>query len=108
MKRGEQFDTDLLVKKIRVALLQTGKIYATTTGGYGGPEDPLAAANQATARRPDYTLSGKIIENNAQSGNLRQAAFVFQLSLTSAANGVAVWEDEKTIVKQGTRPSIGF
>ncbi|HWD19320.1 MAG TPA: penicillin-binding protein activator LpoB [Verrucomicrobiae bacterium] len=105
---GEQFDTDLLVKKIRVALLQTGKVYATTTGGFGGPEDPLAAANQSNSRRPDYTLSGKIIESRTQSGNLRQSAFVFQLSLTSAANGIAVWEDEKTIVKQGTRPAVGF
>ena len=56
---------------------------------------------------PDYTLSGKIIGQSAKAGSIRQSAFVFQLSLTSR-NGTAVWEDEKTIVKQGSTSSVGF
>jgi hypothetical protein len=113
---GQQFDTDELVKKIRVALLRTGKVQTTTTMNLGGPEDPLAADQQKAkeffdgkkhTRLPDYTLSGKIIEDRARAGDIRQSAFIFQLSLSSNA-GVAVWEDEKTIVKQGSAPAVGF
>jgi PBP1b-binding outer membrane lipoprotein LpoB len=103
---GQQLDTDMLVKKIRVALLQTGKVQTSTTIAYGGPEDPLAA-EQPPTRRPDYTLSGKIIEDRTQAGNVKQTSYIFQLSLSSPA-GIGVWEDERTIVKQGTRPSVGF
>ncbi len=102
---GQQFDTDQLVKKIRIQLLKTGKVQTSTTISLGETEDPLAAQNNA--RPADYTLSGKIIEDRAQSGKLRQSAFIFQLSLSSRA-GVAIWEEEKTIIKQGTRPSVGF
>lgn len=113
---GQQLDTDLLVKKIRVALLRTGKVQTSTTIAFGGPEDPLAAEEQANSqffneqptRRPDYTLSGKIIEDRTQAGNVRQSAYVFQLALTQIGQGIAVWEDEKTIVKQGGRASVGF
>ena len=112
---GRQFDTDLLVKKISIALNRTGKVQTSTTYGIGGPADPMAAdlqrqqeLNQGVgSRRPDYTLSGKIIEVRDQAGNTRQSSFVFQLSLSSNA-GVAVWEEEQTITKQGTRPAVGF
>lgn len=113
---GQQLDTDLLVKKMRVALLQTGKIQTSTTYGYGGAEDPLAAEQQAAqeffddekhTRLPDYTLSGKIIEDRVQAGRVKQTSYIFQLSLSSRA-GIAVWEDERTIVKQGKRASVGF
>jgi len=55
-----------------VALLRTGKVQTSTTIAYGGPEDPLAKEQQNAQeflngqkkpRLPDYTLSGKIIEN---------------------------------------------
>jgi hypothetical protein len=113
---GQQMDTDMLVKKIRVALNRTGKVQTSTTIGIGDPEDPLAAEQRKAqeffddkkqTRMPDYTLSGKIIEMRDQAGRIQQSAYVFQLSLSSAA-GIAVWEDEKTIVKQGSRATVGF
>jgi PBP1b-binding outer membrane lipoprotein LpoB len=105
---GMQLDTDLLVKKMRVALLRTGKVVTSTTINVSGePEDPLAARFQTGSRPPDYTLSGKIIEDRTSAGKIRQSAFVFQLSLSSN-DGIGVWEDEKTIVKQGKKPSVGF
>ena len=113
---SSQIDTDMLVKKIRIALNRTGKIQTTTTMGLGAAEDPLASDQQKAAeffedkkhtRLPDYTLSGKIIEQRAKDGSIHQSAFVFQLSLTSR-NGIAVWEEEKTIVKQGSKSSVGF
>jgi len=113
---GQQLDTDMLTKKIRVALNRTGKVVTTTTLGLGGAEDPLAAdkqkegeffADQKHTRGFDYTLSGKIIEDQARAGNTRQSAYIFQLSLTSK-DGLAIWEEEQKIVKQGTRASVGF
>jgi len=113
---GQQIDTDMLVKKMRVALLQTGKVQTSTTIAYGGAEDPLAAEQQRAqeffedekhTRLPDYTLSGKIIEDRAQAGRTKQTSYVFQLSLSSRG-GIAVWEDERTIVKQGKKASVGF
>ncbi|HEV2328068.1 MAG TPA: hypothetical protein VGY56_04680 [Verrucomicrobiae bacterium] len=68
---SQQIDTDLLVKKIRVALLQSGKAVTTTTYGLGGPEDPLAAQMLSQpGRTPDFTLSGKIIETFARAGDI--------------------------------------
>lgn len=113
---SQHIDTDMLVKKIRVALNKTGKVVTTTTMGLGGAEDPLAEglrqekeflADKKTTRSPDYSLSGKIIEQREQAGGTRQSSFVFQLSLTSK-DGVAVWEEEKTITKQGRRATVGF
>ena len=115
---GQQIDTALLTKKIRIALLNSGKAQTTTTMGLGGTaEDPMAKGlqqenefmnDQKVTRKPDFTLSGKIIETTARAGSTRQATYSFQLSLTDARTGLAVWEGEKEITKQGTRSSVGF
>jgi uncharacterized protein (TIGR02722 family) len=115
---SQQVDTDLLTKKIRVALNKSGKALTMTTRGPGGSaEDELAkeiaqewkdiGLEQPAQRPPDFSLSGKIIETYTRSGNYRQAAYTFQLSLTDR-RGLAVWEGEKEVVKQGRRPSVGF
>jgi hypothetical protein len=114
---GQHIDTDLLVKKIRIALNKTGRVQTTTTVGLGGQaEDPLAKGlkqekeffdDKKVTRSPDYTLSGKIIEDRVRQDNIRQSSYVFQLSLTDNT-GVAIWEDEKTITKQGKRTGTSF
>lgn len=114
-----QTDTDYLTKKIRVALMQSGKVLTTTTYGLGGKaEDELAKQtmelyklqnNDATAMPlPYYTLSGRLLENRAQAGKTRQTTYTFQLSLTQINNGLAVWEDEVNITKQGGKASVGW
>lgn len=114
----QQVDTDMLTKKIRVALNQSGKVLTTTTMGIGGiAEDPLAQGIQQEKefytdkrepqRLPDYSLSGKIIEKRDRQDNVRQVTYSFQLSLTDG-NGLAVWEEEKQITKQGKRGIIGW
>ena len=113
---GSQLDMDQLSKKIRINLNRTGEIVTTTTYKYGGGEDPLAKETQQyneflsgdqTPVLPDYTLSGKIIEDYSKQGNTRQSAYIFQLSLTDQ-RGLAVWEDERTITKQGKKSSVGW
>jgi uncharacterized protein (TIGR02722 family) len=115
---GQQIDTDLLTKKIRIAVLDSGKAMTTTTMGLGGTaEDPMAQGLQQenefkndtkTTRTPDFTLSGKIIQLAVRAGGTTQSTYSFQLSLTDSKTGLAVWEGEKEITKQGTRPSVGF
>jgi penicillin-binding protein activator len=111
---AQQIDTDLLTKRIRVALLQSGKAVTTTT--FGQVEDPLAktiqqeqvaTGSQPATPLPDFTLSGKIIETQVRAGDTTQATYSFHLSLTDQ-RGLAVWEGEKDITKQGTRNAVGF
>lgn len=115
---GSNFDTAQLVKKMTVSLTKSGKVRVAKAIGFGGPEDQAAAearknqaaANGETAKPllPDYTLSGKILENRTSARGVQQASYIFQLSLTEVKTGLAVWEEEKTITKQGSRNSIGF
>ena len=119
-RTGQQLETDLLTKKIRVALNQSGKAITRMNFGVGADGKPLTEdpagrgiADETnfrndikTERLPDFTLSGKIIETRAKAGGLNQSTFSFQLSL--AKGNDAVWEDEKEITKQGKRPSVGF
>jgi len=118
---SQQVDTNLLTKRIRVALNQSGKAVTTTTVGLGGTaEDPLAreqAAYDAFQRgedpdrasvQPDYSLSGRLIETKATAGKTAQMTYSFQLSLTQIGTGLAVWEDQVDITKQGKRNSVGW
>ena len=109
---NQHIDTDSLMKKIRVALNKGGRALTTTAVGLDGPEDESSKAvrelraddefNQATIPSkgnlisPDYSLSGKIIQNNARAKRgllptIKQSEFAFQLSMTDLKTGLAVW-----------------
>ena len=114
----QRIDTDQLVKKIRVELLRSGKVYTTTAIGLNGPEDEMNNAynqlrkskriNKSTLKRqsltaPDLSLSGKIIQrNNRVNGNKQLVEYYFQLTLTDLGNGLAIWEGETPISKLGS------
>jgi uncharacterized protein (TIGR02722 family) len=110
-------DTDMLEKKIRIALNKTGKCQTMTTYGVKAESqiakdvqdrDAFLAGGAPVDRSPDYTLTGKIIEDVARDGSTRQVTYVFQLSLSDRRSGTAVWEDEKKIQKTGTRSAVGW
>ncbi len=118
---SQQVDTNLLTKRIRVALNQSGKAVTTTTVGLGGTaEDPLAkdqAAYEAfrkgddpdrAAVQPDFSLSGRLIETKATAGRTAQMTYSFQLSLTEIKTGLALWEDQVDITKQGKKNAVGW
>ncbi len=64
--------------------------------------------DQKNTRLPDFTTySGKIIQNTAKASNVNQTTYGFQLSLTDN-QGLAVWEGEKQITKQGSQNAVGF
>ena len=120
----EHIDTDLLAKKIRIALNRSGRVLTTTAVGVGGPEDEASMAvrdlrgedefDQSTVQSrgnlaaPQYSLSGKIIELRTKAGRYKQSAFAFQLSLTDLKTGLAMWEDEVQIVKKGKKAGVGW
>jgi len=70
---GSNFDTSQLVKKMTVSLTKSGKVRVAKAIGFGGPEDQAAAearksqavvtGESAKPLIPDFTLSGKILEN---------------------------------------------
>lgn len=115
----QMVDVDNLTKKIRVALNQTGKVVTTTTLGPDGKrEDDMAAdvgamgafmsGEKQKTTLPYYTLSGKLLEDRASAGKVNQTTYTFQLSLTTVRDGLAVWEDEVQITKQGQRSTVGW
>jgi uncharacterized protein (TIGR02722 family) len=107
---SQQVDTDLLTKKISIALLQSGKAVTTSVDSKaaGYSQENAFMNDQKTSRPPDFTLSGKIIETVDRAGSTRRTTYSFQLSLNDTKAGVQVWEGEKEIGKQGTRSSVGF
>ena len=102
-------DTNLLIKKIRVALTQTGKIAITTTMGLG--ERAVVAGEAAELEEmqsgkkqkllvPDYTLYARLIQQTDKSKKVTQNTYSFQMSLIQTKTGLTVWEEERSIAKQ--------
>lgn len=121
----QRIDTDLLTKKIRVALLRSGKVVTTTAIGAEGPEDSMAMQtrqlresdefNQSTVAKkgqmiaPELSLSGKITQRNLRTDdNYQQVEYYFLLSLTDINSGLAIWENETPIVKRGDTKSVSW
>jgi uncharacterized protein (TIGR02722 family) len=120
----QRIDTDQLIKKIRVALLNSGKAAITTAISENGAEDDMSARvrelrqskefsqrNVAKAHEmaaPDLSLSGKILQNNNTVDNGQRVEYTFQLSLTDLHSGVAVWEDEEIVAKLGTNNTVAW
>ena len=110
-------DTDQLIKKIRVDLLDSGRVMVTTAVGLEGPEDPLSAktrelqdselfnqetvAQDGTMVAPELSLSGKIIQRANRVGDKQQVDYYFQLTATNIETGLAYWEFEEVIAKIG-------
>jgi uncharacterized protein (TIGR02722 family) len=115
----QRIDTDQLVKKIRVELLNSGKVFTSTGTGLTGPEDEMVQRarelrdsdeiNQENVARkgqimaPDLSLSGKIIQRNLRINSRRQQVeYYLQLTLTHLETGLAIWEGETPIIKRGS------
>ena len=118
----QQFDTDAIIKKIRIALMNTGRVEVIMSDDmFGGAEDRIAREAQRRKDKaagidtdasnknvPDVTVTAKLLEDRTRAGNTRQAAYILQMTLTNTATGRAVWEGEAQVAKQGERSSVGF
>lgn len=111
-------DTDLLIKKIRVGLTQTGKVAITNTMGLGeravvaseaAELEEMQSGKKAKTLVPDYTLYAKLIQQTDRNSKLTQNTYSFQMSLVQVKTGLTVWEEEKQISKQTkARPAVGW
>ena len=121
----QRFDTDQLVRKIRVELLQSGKVVTTSAVSSEGVQDELieevrrlrgsdefrddTKVDKGQLISPDYGLSGKILQRNIKrDSDTQQVEYYFQLVLTDLSNGLAVWEHETPIIKRGSNSSVAW
>jgi uncharacterized protein (TIGR02722 family) len=120
----QRIDTDQLTKKIRVALLRSGKVVTTTAVGLNGPEDQMTqkarelrnsdefdqsgVQKKGTLKAPDLSLSGKILQRNHKVGDEQQVEYYIQLSLTDLTSGLAIWEGETPIIKRGPDNAVAW
>lgn len=121
----QHIDTDQLIKKIRVQLLNSGRVTVTTTIGGNGPEDSLpldtrqlrgdGEIKQSTVTgtgeiiAPELSLSGKLIQRNIKvDKKTLQVEYYFQLTVTRVANGLSLWEGETVIGKRGSDKNVAW
>lgn len=117
----QRFDTDILTKKIRTTLVNSGTAQVTTSF-YGEDKttdkvrdqrtndeyDSSTVVGKGTLIAPNLSLSGKMIQRNMklQSGLFSsvdtRVEYYLQLTLTDIKTGLSVWEDEQPIIKEGT------
>ena len=115
----ENVNTRILTDKIRQAILRSGKAVTTTAVGAKGAEETAVRQvrelenddlfNQSTVQKrgtviaPDMSLSGEIVQQQRRSGRTEESYFFIHMVLTDLATGLAVWEDNVEIAKQGTK-----
>jgi uncharacterized protein (TIGR02722 family) len=123
----QRIDTDQLIKNIRVALLNSGKVVFTTAivNSARGAEDNMSMQvrqlrasqefNQANVARqgqmvaPELSLSGKFLQNNNRLGDGSQRVdYSFQLTLTDLRTGLAFWEGNEPISKLGPGQTVAW
>ncbi|WP_428354471.1 penicillin-binding protein activator LpoB [Methyloprofundus sp.] len=120
----QHINTRILTDKIRQALLRSGKALTTTAVGGNGPDDAASKQvrrleeddmfNQSTVQKrgtaiaPDMSLSGEIVQQTSKQGRMRESYFFFHMAVTDLATGLAVWEDNVEIAKQGKQPLMGW
>ena len=119
---SQRFDTDILIKKIRTTLLNSGAAQIATN--YSGEDstsnniranlrgdkeyDQSTIANTGTLIAPNMSLSGKMLQRNLKlesgwfSSVDTRVEYYLQLTLTDLKTGLSVWEDEQPIIKEGT------
>lgn len=121
----QRIDTDMLIKKIRIAILKSGKAVVSSAIKVGTPDSTLTQTvrglrssdevKQSTVAKkhsivaPDMGLSGKIIQRNAKTTDGDQLVeYYFQLTLTMLESGLSVWEDEVVIGKVGSGKTVSW
>ncbi|XKM13692.1 penicillin-binding protein activator LpoB [Orbaceae bacterium ac157xtp] len=121
-----RIDTDMLIKKIRMGMLQSGKAVITVAvaGNTNGVDDLIydvrelrdndefkqeTIAGKGTLIAPDFSLTGKILQRIARTGKNKQLVeYYLQLSLTDIKSGLVYWEGESIVRKLGSNKSTAW
>jgi uncharacterized protein (TIGR02722 family) len=122
----QRIDTDQFIKKIRIELLNSGRVVITTAVAAGGAEDSASfdvrsdlrgndefdqsrVQRKGTMVAPDLSLSGKIMQRNLTIDRRKQQIeYYFQLTLTDLETGLAIWENEYPIIKRTSGRRAGW
>lgn len=119
----QRIDTDKLTAKITSALRKSGKFVLSSAVAAGGALDSMSEevrglrnndefnqntiAKKGTLISPDFSLAGKIRQDNVKLSNGKtQVEYFFLLRLTDLNSGLVYWEDEQTIDKTGSSKSV--
>lgn len=118
-----RLDTQKLTHKITQAMRKSGKFILTSAVASGGALDSMSEdirelrendefnqntiAKKGTLIAPDFSLFGKIRQDNIKlsNGNVK-VEYLFLLGLTDLNSGLVYWEDEKTINKAGSDKTV--
>ncbi|MBR6364125.1 MAG: penicillin-binding protein activator LpoB [Alphaproteobacteria bacterium] len=120
----QRFDTDILTKKIRKTLVNSGRAQVTT--GFrnnksaedettyavrdkrGNDEyDASTIVSKGTLVAPNLSLTGKMLQRNMKlnsgwfSSVDTRVEYYLQMTLSDVKTGLSVWEEEQPIVKEG-------
>lgn len=117
----QRIDTRMLTKKIRIAMMRSGKAVMTNAVGTerddttistrklrGNEEfDQRTIAKKGTLIGAELGLAGRILQRSAKTNDGDQLVeYYFQLELTNAKNGLVYWEDEAVVGKLGSNDSV--
>lgn len=118
-----RLDTQKLTRKITQAMRKSGNFILTSAVASGGALDSMSEdirelrendefnqntiAKKGTLIAPDFSLFGKIRQDNIKlsNGNVK-VEYLFLLGLTDLNSGLVYWEDEKTINKAGSDKTV--
>lgn len=121
----QRIDTEKLTAKITSALRRSGKFILTSAVAAGGALDSMSEdvrelrdnsefnqktiAKSGTLVAPDFSLAGKIRQDNVKlSSGKVQVEYFFLLRMTDLNSGLVYWEDEQTIDKVGSSKSVSW
>lgn len=119
-KTDEHIDTKNITDKMRVQLIQSGKVALIDRGetekqvmeemryqhqsGMVDPSEAIAGGQQAA---PDYFLFGEITSIRKRVGGHEDVYFKFTLNLKNLEKGTLDWAAEKEIRKKANRRLFG-
>jgi len=113
----QRIDTAQLSKKIRVQLMQSGKVAMTAIS----EDDNInqvrkmrssAEVNQATVAKqgkilaPELSLSGSITQRDIKAGSDKRIEYVFSLSVVDLESGLTFWEGEVPVIKMTDKDEV--
>jgi penicillin-binding protein activator len=121
----QRIDTEKLTGKITSALRRSGKFVLTSAVAAGGALDSMSEdvrelrdndefnqktiAKKGTLVAPDFSLAGKIRQDNVKLNYGKvQVEYFFLLRITDLNSGLVYWEDEQTIDKVGSSKSVSW
>ena len=120
----QRIDTDMLIKKIRIAILNSRQAYIINSMSYGGKStDSMIFETRKLKNNKEFrqssiaktgqldvanmSLSGKILQRTARTADDKQLVeYWFQLTLTDLIGGYSVWESEEIVEKIGSNDTV--